>query len=198
MFCFKKLMTTLSYCAWASFYSIKTCQILNWFGLVVVLQVVGLYRFLKQKCLMGESTAVWPWMQQERLTSTSTSPYLVSLNLRSLHFSLRFLSLFSTLSTCLSVPPSIRGNGGDYPDMVNVLIGKSVTLECESNAVPPPTIVWYKNGRVVTESANLRILAEGQILEIKNSEVTCLFSPQMSYYFLCIEFFVSSTALDTW
>lgn len=55
--------------------------------------------------------------------------------------------------------------------VVNVLVGKSLTLECESNAVPPPTITWYKNGRVVIESANLRILAEGQKLEIKASEV---------------------------
>ncbi|TKS74334.1 Hemicentin-1 Fibulin-6 [Collichthys lucidus] len=70
------------------------------------------------------------------------------------------------------VPPSIRDNSGDSPVVVNVLVGKSVTLECESNAVPPPTITWYKNGRVVTESANLRILAEGQMLEIKGSEVS--------------------------
>uniref|UniRef100_A0A3Q4HTJ7 Hemicentin 1 n=1 Tax=Neolamprologus brichardi TaxID=32507 RepID=A0A3Q4HTJ7_NEOBR len=70
------------------------------------------------------------------------------------------------------VPPSIRDNSGDSPVVVNVLVGKSVTLECESNAVPPPVITWYKNGRVVTESANLRVLAEGQILEIKGSEVS--------------------------
>ncbi|XP_038571299.1 hemicentin-1 isoform X3 [Micropterus salmoides] len=70
------------------------------------------------------------------------------------------------------VPPSIRDSSGDSPVVVNVLVGKSVTLECESNAVPPPTITWYKNGRVVTESANLRILAEGQMLEIKGSEVS--------------------------
>lgn len=55
--------------------------------------------------------------------------------------------------------------------VVNVLVGKSVKLECESNAVPPPTITWYKNGRMVTETANLRIVAEGQMLEIKGSEV---------------------------
>ncbi|KAM4548643.1 hemicentin-1 isoform 1-T1 [Odontesthes bonariensis] len=70
------------------------------------------------------------------------------------------------------VPPSIRGNSGDSPVVVNVLVGKSVTLECESNAIPPPTITWYKNGRVVTESANLHLLAEGRILEIKGSEVS--------------------------
>ncbi|KAI3368574.1 hypothetical protein L3Q82_025583, partial [Scortum barcoo] len=70
------------------------------------------------------------------------------------------------------VPPSIRDSSGDSPVVVNVLVGRSVTLECESNAVPPPTITWYKNGRMVTESANLRILAEGQMLEIKGSEVS--------------------------
>lgn len=63
--------------------------------------------------------------------------------------------------------------------VVNVLVGKSVTLECESNAVPPPVITWYKNGRVVTESANLRVLAEGQILEIKGSEVRDQWKPAM-------------------
>lgn len=55
--------------------------------------------------------------------------------------------------------------------MVNVLVGKSVTLECESNAVPPPTITWYKNGRAVTESGNVQLLAKGQMLHIKGSEV---------------------------
>ncbi|XP_028442537.1 hemicentin-1 isoform X3 [Perca flavescens] len=70
------------------------------------------------------------------------------------------------------VPPSIRDSSGDSPVVVNVLVGKSVTLQCESNAVPPPTITWYKNSRVVTESANLRILAEGQMLEIQGSEVS--------------------------
>ncbi|KAM7409728.1 hypothetical protein PAMA_001291 [Pampus argenteus] len=70
------------------------------------------------------------------------------------------------------VPPSIRDSSGDSPVVVNVLVGKSVALACESNAVPPPTITWYKNGRVVTESDNLRILDEGQMLEIKGSEVS--------------------------
>ncbi|XP_023810079.1 hemicentin-1 isoform X2 [Oryzias latipes] len=70
------------------------------------------------------------------------------------------------------VPPSIRGNSGDAPVVVNALVGKSITLQCESNAVPPPNIIWYKNGRVLTESANLQILAEGQILKIKTSEVS--------------------------
>lgn len=72
----------------------------------------------------------------------------------------------------LPVPPSIRDRSGDSPVVLNVLVGKSVILECESNAVPPPTITWYKNGRMVTESANLRILVERQVLEIRASEVS--------------------------
>ncbi|KAJ0032742.1 hypothetical protein NQD34_002823 [Periophthalmus magnuspinnatus] len=70
------------------------------------------------------------------------------------------------------VPPSIRDSSGGSPVVVNVLMGKAVTLECESNAVPPPTVTWYKNGRVVTETANVQILAEGQRLQIKGSEVS--------------------------
>ncbi|XP_063057327.1 hemicentin-1 isoform X2 [Engraulis encrasicolus] len=70
------------------------------------------------------------------------------------------------------VPPSIRDSSGDSPVSVSVRVGNSVTLECESNAVPPPTITWYKNGRAVAETANLRILADGQRLELKGAEVS--------------------------
>ncbi|KAJ7986246.1 hypothetical protein DPEC_G00337960 [Dallia pectoralis] len=70
------------------------------------------------------------------------------------------------------VPPSIRDNIRDTPVEVNVLVGNSVTLACESHAVPPPTNTWFKNGRMVTESASLRLLAEGQMLELKEAEVS--------------------------
>ncbi|XP_056893820.1 hemicentin-1 isoform X2 [Takifugu flavidus] len=70
------------------------------------------------------------------------------------------------------IPPSIRDSGGDAPVVVNTLVGKSLTLECETNAVPRPSITWYKNGRVVSGSANLRILEEGQRLEIKTTGVS--------------------------
>ncbi|KAI7799480.1 hemicentin-1 isoform X1 [Triplophysa rosa] len=70
------------------------------------------------------------------------------------------------------VPPSIRHNGGDFPVVLNVRAGKSATLECESNAVPPPIITWFKNGRLVTETTNLRILADGQMLQLRETEVS--------------------------
>uniref|UniRef100_A0A3Q2CT39 Hemicentin-1 n=1 Tax=Cyprinodon variegatus TaxID=28743 RepID=A0A3Q2CT39_CYPVA len=70
------------------------------------------------------------------------------------------------------VPPSIRGSIGDLPVEVNIVVGKSVTLECESNAAPPPVITWYKNGRMVTETSDLQILSGGQMLQIKHSELS--------------------------
>ncbi|XP_028823701.1 hemicentin-1 isoform X1 [Denticeps clupeoides] len=70
------------------------------------------------------------------------------------------------------VPPSIRDSVGDSPVLVGVRVGSSASLECETNAVPPPTIMWYKNGRPVTETTNLRVLANGQRLELRGAEVS--------------------------
>nr|XP_014344645.1 PREDICTED: hemicentin-1 [Latimeria chalumnae] len=70
------------------------------------------------------------------------------------------------------VPPSIKDYTGDSPAVVSVRAGNFVTLECESNAVPPPVITWYKNGRMITESTNVRLLAESQMLEIKGAQVS--------------------------
>ena len=73
-----------------------------------------------------------------------------------------------------SVPPSIKDHGSESLSVVNVREGTSVSLECESNAVPPPVVTWYKNGRMLTESAQLEILADGQMLHITKAEVHLL------------------------
>ncbi|XP_078498867.1 hemicentin-1 [Lissotriton helveticus] len=70
------------------------------------------------------------------------------------------------------VPPSIKDQSGESVTVINSRVGSSVTLECESNAVPAPIITWYKNGRLITESANVEVLAEGQMLQIKGAEVS--------------------------
>ncbi|XP_060630493.2 hemicentin-1 isoform X1 [Anolis sagrei] len=70
------------------------------------------------------------------------------------------------------VPPSIKDHGGTALAVVNVRIGMPVTLECESNAVPPPVITWYKNGHMITVSSNVGIIADGQMLHIKAAEVS--------------------------
>lgn len=69
------------------------------------------------------------------------------------------------------VPPSIKDHSGTALAVVNVRLGMPVTLECESNAVPPPVITWYKNGRMIIESSNVKIVAGGQMLHVKNAEV---------------------------
>ncbi|XP_073073009.1 hemicentin-1 isoform X4 [Manis javanica] len=70
------------------------------------------------------------------------------------------------------VPPSIKDHGSESLSVVNVREGMSVSLECESNAVPPPVITWYKNGRMITESTHLEMLADGQTLHVKKAEVS--------------------------
>ncbi|KFO28580.1 Hemicentin-1 [Fukomys damarensis] len=70
------------------------------------------------------------------------------------------------------VPPSIKDHGSESLSVVNVREGTSVSLECESNAVPPPVITWYKNGRIITESTHVEILADEQMLHIKKAEVS--------------------------
>ncbi|XP_061016921.1 hemicentin-1 isoform X2 [Dama dama] len=76
------------------------------------------------------------------------------------------------VSLTVYVPPSIKDHGSESLSVVNVREGTSVSLECESNAVPPPVVTWYKNGRMLTESAQLEILADGQMLHITKAEVS--------------------------
>jgi len=42
------------------------------------------------------------------------------------------------------VPPNIAGDTGVQD--VLVLQNRQVTLECKSDAVPPPTLTWLKDG----------------------------------------------------
>ncbi|XP_069798458.1 hemicentin-1 [Narcine bancroftii] len=70
------------------------------------------------------------------------------------------------------VPPTIKDGAGDFPLSISVRTGSTAILECESNAIPPPFISWFKNGRPVIESSNIRTLANGQTLEITNAEIS--------------------------
>lgn len=55
------------------------------------------------------------------------------------------LFFFSLISA--TVPPNIAGTSG--PQDITVLQNRQVILECKSDAVPPPTISWLKNGEVL-------------------------------------------------
>ncbi|XP_030135337.4 hemicentin-1 [Taeniopygia guttata] len=70
------------------------------------------------------------------------------------------------------VPPSIKAQGGASVTALNVRVGTVVTLDCESNAIPAPVITWYKNGRLIPDSAAVEVLADGQTLRIKAAEVS--------------------------
>ncbi|KAL1775484.1 hemicentin-1 isoform X4 [Sigmodon hispidus] len=76
------------------------------------------------------------------------------------------------VSLTVHVPPSIKDHGSESLSVVNVREGTSVSLECESNAVPPPVITWSKNGRTITDSSHVEILTGGQMLHIKRAEVS--------------------------
>lgn len=56
-----------------------------------------------------------------------------------------FATSSSFLSFCGTVPPNIAGES--TPQDISVLLNRQVTLECKSDAVPPPTLTWLKDGQ---------------------------------------------------
>ncbi|XP_055962583.1 hemicentin-1 [Sorex fumeus] len=76
------------------------------------------------------------------------------------------------VSLTVHVPPSIKDQGGESLSVLNVREGSSVSLECESNAVPAPSISWYRNGRLIVGSPQLDVLADGQVLHIREAQVS--------------------------
>ncbi|XP_059193550.1 hemicentin-1 [Centropristis striata] len=57
----------------------------------------------------------------------------------------------------------------DNEDMIEkreVVLGHPVTLTCESNAIPPPKLSWYKDGRKLTSADGVVLLPGGQVLQI--------------------------------
>lgn len=66
-----------------------------------------------------------------------------------------------------SVPPIFNRAGGDADttsssgfggDLRDVIINNPISLYCETNAVPPPTLTWYKDGQLLTSSDKVLIL----------------------------------------
>nr|XP_010300774.1 PREDICTED: hemicentin-2 [Balearica regulorum gibbericeps] len=55
---------------------------------------------------------------------------------------------------------------------VKTRVNSTVTLECETWAVPQPTIRWYKDKQLLESTGHLQILSEGQILQIKPASVS--------------------------
>ncbi|XP_009950773.1 PREDICTED: LOW QUALITY PROTEIN: hemicentin-2, partial [Leptosomus discolor] len=55
---------------------------------------------------------------------------------------------------------------------VKTRVNSTVTLECETWAVPEPTIQWYKDKQLLESTGHLQILSEGQVLQIKPASVS--------------------------
>lgn len=47
------------------------------------------------------------------------------------------------------------GRSGEAKD---VIINNPISLYCETNAAPPPTLTWYKDGHPLTSSDRVLIL----------------------------------------
>ncbi|XP_056395554.1 LOW QUALITY PROTEIN: hemicentin-2 [Hyla sarda] len=47
-----------------------------------------------------------------------------------------------------------------------VVASNPVSLYCDTNAIPPPTLTWYKDGKPVSESEGTLVLLDGRILQI--------------------------------
>ncbi|RMB93417.1 hypothetical protein DUI87_30112 [Hirundo rustica rustica] len=54
---------------------------------------------------------------------------------------------------------------------VKASVNSTVVLECETWAVPEPTIRWYKDKQLLASSGHLQILSEGQVLQIQPAGV---------------------------
>lgn len=48
--------------------------------------------------------------------------------------------------------PGVRG------DIRDVILNNPIFLYCETNAVPPPTLTWYKDGQLLASNDKVLIL----------------------------------------
>ncbi|KAM9256723.1 LOW QUALITY PROTEIN: hemicentin-2 [Cariama cristata] len=55
---------------------------------------------------------------------------------------------------------------------VKARVNSTVLLECETWAVPEPTIQWYKDKQLLESTGHLQILSEGQVLQIKPASIS--------------------------
>uniref|UniRef100_A0A8C9N9E0 Hemicentin-1 n=1 Tax=Serinus canaria TaxID=9135 RepID=A0A8C9N9E0_SERCA len=110
------------------------------------------------------------WQKDGQLLAEDDKHTFVS-NGRRLQVVSSFLWWKNWVLATKNLPPSIKAQGGASVTALNVRVGTPVTLDCESNAIPAPVITWYKNSRLIPDSAALEVLADGQTLRIKAAEV---------------------------
>ncbi|CAJ0944218.1 unnamed protein product [Ranitomeya imitator] len=72
-----------------------------------------------------------------------------------------------TIDLQVYVPPNILGEEFNTSATIN----DPMTLECESSAIPPPTITWLKDGRPLPKRAGIRVIQNGRFLQIDQSQL---------------------------
>ncbi|KAM6170210.1 hemicentin-2 [Rhynchocyon petersi] len=65
------------------------------------------------------------------------------------------------------MPPSILGEELN----VSVVANESVVLECQSHAVPPPVLSWWKDGRPLKPRPGVHLSTDKALLEVDRAEV---------------------------
>lgn len=60
---------------------------------------------------------------------------------------------------CPAVPPRISSQTQKYLAPVD----SSVTLQCQANGSPPPSVAWHKDGQPLNESVRQRVLGSGSL-----------------------------------
>lgn len=63
------------------------------------------------------------------------------------------------LTLCPKVPPVISSETREYVAPVD----SSVTLHCQAEGSPPPSVTWYKDGHVLSETVRQRVLSSGSL-----------------------------------
>lgn len=87
-----------------------------------------------------------------------------------------FFSLFSL------VPPTFNRAGGVVAstsspgvrgDVRDVVLNNPISLYCETNAVPPPTLTWYKDGQLLASNDKVLILPGNSCKETVITTMPC-------------------------
>ncbi|NXV13679.1 HMCN1 protein, partial [Cepphus grylle] len=69
------------------------------------------------------------------------------------------------------------GRGGESKD---VIVNNPLSLYCETNAVPPPVLTWYKDGYPLSSSDKVLILPGGRVLQIPRAQ------PEDAGRYMCV------------
>lgn len=90
-----------------------------------------------------------------------------------------------------SVPPIFNKPGEDADaatlpgfgaDLRDVIINNPISLYCETNAVPPPMLTWYKDGQLLTSSDKVLILPGDTNKETMHEKKKNLLAINTSFY----------------